>query len=109
MARRPKEENDTGGVTEERSKEKLQRPKMYKVLLHNDHYTTREFVVAVLIGIFNKSEPDTVAIMMHVHQRGTGVAGVYPFDVAQTKVDKVLRLAREHEYPLLLTMEPEDD
>jgi ATP-dependent Clp protease adaptor protein ClpS len=109
MARRPKEENDTGVVTEERSKEKLQRPKMYKVLLHNDHYTTREFVVAVLIGIFNKSEPDAVAIMMHVHQRGTGVAGVYPFDVAQTKVDKVLRLAREHEYPLLLTMEPEDD
>jgi ATP-dependent Clp protease adaptor protein ClpS len=109
MARRPKEQDDTGVITEERSKEKLQRPKLYKVLLHNDHYTTREFVVAVLIGIFNKTESDAVAIMMHVHQKGLGVAGVYPFDVAQTKVDKVHRLAREHEYPLLLTMEPEDD
>lgn len=109
MARRPKEDDDTGVATAERSKEKLERPKLYKVLLHNDHYTTREFVVAILIGVFNKSESDAYAIMMHVHQRGTGVAGVYPFDVAQTKVDKVTRLAREHEYPLLLTMEPEDD
>ena len=109
MARRPKEQDNTGVATAERSKEKLQRPKLYKVLLHNDHYTTREFVVAVLIGIFNKTESEAVAIMLHVHQKGLGVAGVYPFDVAQTKVDKVLRLAREHEYPLLLTMEPEDD
>lgn len=109
MARQPKEQGDTGVITEERSKERLQRPKLYKVLLHNDHYTTREFVVAVLIGVFNKSETDAVAIMLHVHQKGTGVAGVYPFDVAQTKVEKVHRLARENEYPLLLTLEPEDD
>lgn len=109
MARRPKEQDDTGVITEERSKEKLAKPRLYKVLLHNDHYTTREFVVMVLIGIFNKSESDAVAIMLHVHQKGMGVAGVYPYDVAQTKVDKVHRLAKEYEYPLLLTMEPEDD
>lgn len=109
MARRTKEQGDTGVITEEQSKERVERPRLYKVLLHNDHYTTREFVVDVLVLIFNKSETDARTIMLHVHQKGTGVAGVYPFDVAQTKVEKVHRLAREYEYPLLLTMEPEDD
>jgi ATP-dependent Clp protease adaptor protein ClpS len=109
MARRPKEQDDTGVITEEKTRERVERPKLYKVLLHNDHYTTREFVVDVLVLIFNKSETEARQIMMHVHQKGTGVAGVYPFDVAHTKVDKVLRLAKEYEYPLLLTVEPEDD
>lgn len=107
MARRPQEDFDT--AVETRTEKKLARPRMWKVLLHNDHYTTREFVVAVLVDVFNKSETDAVQIMLHVHQKGIGVAGVYTHDVAQTKIDKVHRLAREYEYPLKLSMEPEDD
>ncbi len=109
MARKPREEGDTGVVTETRKKERLQRPRMYKVLLHNDHYTTREFVVAVLIEVFHKSESEAVEVMLHVHHKGAGVAGVYTYDVAATKVDKVHRLAQAHEYPLKLSIEPEDD
>ncbi|MEZ4407178.1 MAG: ATP-dependent Clp protease adaptor ClpS [Polyangiales bacterium] len=109
MPRRTQQDNDSGTVVETRTEKKIARPKMYRVLLHNDHYTTREFVVAVLIEVFNRSETDAVQIMMHVHKNGIGVAGVYTHDVAQTKIDKVHRLARENEYPLLLTMEPEDD
>lgn len=107
MARRPQEESDTAVDT--RTEKKVARPRMWKVLLHNDHYTTREFVVMVLVDVFNKSETDAVQIMMHVHHRGVGVAGVYTHDVAQTKIDKVHRLARAYEYPLKLSMEPEDD
>lgn len=109
MARRPKEEGDTAVVTETRKKERLQKPRMYKVLLHNDHYTTREFVVAILMDVFRKSETEAVEIMLHVHHKGMGVAGVYTYDVAATKVDKVHRLAQAHEYPLKLSIEPEDD
>ncbi len=109
MPRRTQHDSDSGTVVETRAEKKIARPKMYRVLLHNDHYTTREFVVAVLIEVFNRSETDAVQIMMHVHKNGIGVAGVYTHDVAQTKIDKVHRLARENEYPLLLTMEPEDD
>jgi ATP-dependent Clp protease adaptor protein ClpS len=109
MARRPKEDSDTGTIVETRQEKKLAKPRLYKVLLHNDHYTTREFVVAILIEIFRKSETDAVQIMMHVHQRGIGVAGVYTFEVAQTKIHQTEELARENEFPLLLTMEPEDD
>lgn len=107
MARRPEEDFDTAVVT--RTERKVARPKRWKVLLHNDHYTTREFVVAVLVDVFHKSETDAVQIMLHVHQKGVGVAGVYTHDVAQTKIDKVHRLARAYEYPLKLSMEPEDD
>ncbi|MBL8601311.1 MAG: ATP-dependent Clp protease adaptor ClpS [Myxococcales bacterium] len=109
MARTPKEERDTGTITETRKKEKLQKPRMYKVLLHNDHYTTREFVVAILMDVFRKSETDAVQIMMHVHRKGVGVAGVYTHDVAATKIEAVIQLARANEFPLMLTMEPEDD
>jgi ATP-dependent Clp protease adaptor protein ClpS len=109
MARKPREESDTGTITETRQEKKLAKPKMYKVLLHNDHYTTREFVVAVLMEVFHKSETDAVQIMMHVHLNGVGVAGVYTYDVAQSRIRKVEELARMNEYPLRLTMEPEDD
>lgn len=103
------EAGDTGVVTETRPKEKLKKPPLYKVLLHNDNYTTREFVVAVLKEIFHKSETDAVQIMLHVHHHGVGVAGVYTYDVAQTKLRQTEQLAREHEFPLRLSMEPEDD
>jgi ATP-dependent Clp protease adaptor protein ClpS len=92
-------------VTETRKK--LKRPPMYKVLLHNDDYTTREFVVMILQAIFNRSETEATQIMLHVHHNGMGVAGVYPFEVAETKVEKVTSLARKYEFPLKCTLEPE--
>ena len=103
----PKREGDrqTGLVLEERTRTK--KPPMYKVLLHNDDYTTREFVVWVLQTVFHKNESDAVAIMSHVHNNGIGVAGVYTFEVAEMKVEKVGHLARASEYPLLCTMEEE--
>ena len=100
---------DSGVVTESRPKQKLQKPRMFKVLFHNDHYTTREFVVAVLCEVFHKTETEAVQIMMHVHLNGVGVAGVYTRDVAETKVRLVEQRAQEEEFPLRLTLEPEDD
>lgn len=100
---------DVGVATETKRKEQLKRPPLYKVLLHNDNYTTMEFVVWVLQSVFHKSEGDSVAIMLNVHRRGTGVAGVYPRDVAETKLRKTEELAREHEFPLKLSLEPDDD
>ena len=109
MAPKQDFDSDSGVVTETEKKTKLQKPPLYKVLLHNDNYTTRDFVVAVLREVFHKSETDAVQIMMHVHNHGIGVAGVYTFDVAQTKIRRTEQLAREHEFPLRLSMEPEDD
>lgn len=109
--KRNPDSGDTGTVTETRTKpkEKLKRPPLYRVLLHNDNYTTRDFVVAVLKEVFHKSETDAVQIMLHVHYNGIGVAGVYPYEVAETKLRLTEKLARENEYPLRLSMEPEDD
>jgi len=102
----PEFEDDAGVITRTRTERKVKRPRMYKVLMHNDDYTTRDFVVWVLQTIFHKSEGDAVRIMLHVHQTGIGVAGIYTREVAETKVQKTERLARENEYPLRLTMEP---
>jgi ATP-dependent Clp protease adaptor protein ClpS len=87
------------------SREKVEEPPLFKVLLHNDDYTTMEFVVWVLESIFNMPEEQAVQVMLNVHLRGTGVAGIYTYEVAETKVEKTTTLAREHEYPLLVTME----
>ena len=106
--RNTEHDSDTGVATETRSKEKLKKPQLYKVIFHNDDYTTMEFVVAVLREVFRKSESDAVAIMQNVHRTGFGVAGVYTFEIAETKVQTTLKLAREHEYPLRLTVEPEE-
>jgi len=101
---RPQHKGETGLALEERTRTK--KPPMYKVLLHNDDYTTKEFVVFVLQSVFHRNEVDSVAIMEHVHNHGVGVAGVYTFEVAETKVTKTVQLARAHEYPLQLTIEP---
>jgi ATP-dependent Clp protease adaptor protein ClpS len=93
--------------TETRSEQKLERPRMWRVLLHNDDYTTQEFVVWVLESIFHKPRGEAFAIMMSVHRSGLGVAGVYTYDVAETKVKTTKQMAEEHEFPLLVTMEPE--
>jgi ATP-dependent Clp protease adaptor protein ClpS len=101
----PKTKEERGLALKERTRTK--KPPMYKVLLHNDDYTTKEFVVMVLEGIFHKSEVEATQIMMHVHNNGVGVAGVYSYGIAETKVTKVLQLAKRFEYPLQLSMEPE--
>ena len=99
-----REEGDTATET----RRKVQRPPMYKVLLHNDDYTTREFVVWVLQTVFHKNETDAVAIMSHVHNHGIGVAGIYTFEVAETKVTKTMHLAKAQQFPLQLSIEPTD-
>jgi ATP-dependent Clp protease adaptor protein ClpS len=93
----------------ERTERKLARPRLWKVLLHNDDYTTMEFVVAILRAIFHLSEGDATAIMLHIHQRGVGVAGIYTKEIAETKVSEVTRAAEEAEFPLLCTMEPAEE
>jgi ATP-dependent Clp protease adaptor protein ClpS len=81
-------------------KEKVERPPLYEVLLHNDDYTTQEFVVFVLMKYFKHAAVAAQQIMLHVHTRGIGVAGVFPFDIAETKAHQVVQFAREHEMPL---------
>jgi len=94
-----------GVVTERRTKRKLDKPKMYKVLLHNDDYTTMEFVVWVLQSVFHHDEASAMQIMLHVHRTGIGVAGVYSREVAEARVSQVESLARQHEFPLRCSME----
>ncbi len=90
-----------------KSEEEIEEPSLYKVLLHNDDYTTMEFVVEILMYVFNKSPEDAMRIMLNVHREGIGVCGVYSFEVAETKVDTVEALAREKGFPLKCTMEEE--
>lgn len=87
---------------------KTRKPSMYRVLLLNDDYTPMEFVVHILEQYFNKSPEQAMRIMLHVHQKGVGVCGVYTYEVAETKVAQVMDLARRHEHPLQCTMEKED-
>lgn len=100
------EHNEEGG-TATITRKKVQLPKKYKVLLHNDDYTTMEFVIFILQNVFHKSLPEAERIMMEVHQKGTGVCGIYTYEIAETKAKKVERLAREHAHPLLCSVEPE--
>jgi ATP-dependent Clp protease adaptor protein ClpS len=101
----PQSQYDEAPVAE--SHEKVEKPPLFKVLLHNDDYTTMEFVVSVLESVFNMPEDDAVRVMLNVHMQGIGVAGIYTFEVAQMKVEKTTTLAQEHEFPLLCTMEKE--
>jgi len=95
----------TGTAVETRTKTRLKKPRMYKVLLHNDDYTTMEFVVFILQGIFHHSESEAMQIMLHVHKNGVGVAGVYTREIAETRIAQVEALARKHEYPLRCSMD----
>jgi len=96
-------------LTDSQSDQKLERPRLWRVLLHNDDYTTQDFVVWILETIFHKSRNEAFVIMMSVHRSGLGLAGVYTHDVAETKIKAVRELAEEHEFPLLVTMEPETE
>jgi ATP-dependent Clp protease adaptor protein ClpS len=99
----PRREEDID--VEERHKTAI--PKRYKVIFHNDDFTTMEYVVEVLQRFFHKTETEALHVMLTVHKKGKAVAGVYPRDVAETKVAEVMRDARERGHPLLLTAEPE--
>lgn len=90
-----------------RESQETARPRRFSVVFHNDDYTTREFVVGVLVDLFNKSQTEATQVMLQVHYRGSGVAGVYSRDVAETKVEKVTDLARDAGHPLKVTAEPE--
>ncbi len=93
---------------EKKSKTKPpQRPRIYKVVLHNDDYTTMEFVVFILQSVFHKNDQDAVKIMMAVHQQGIGIAGVFPHEIAEAKCNKVAELAEANQFPLLCTSEEE--
>ncbi|MCY6959081.1 ATP-dependent Clp protease adaptor ClpS [Clostridium brassicae] len=94
-------------VFEENTKVKINKPKMYKVILHNDDYTTMDFVVEVLIKVFNKNPIEASKIMYDVHKSGIGVAGVYPYDIAATKICRVMNLSEKEGFPLKLSMEEE--
>ncbi len=100
---------DSAVVTQKKTAVKLKKPKLYKVLLHNDDFTTMEFVVMILQYVFGHSETDATTIMLHIHRHGVGVGGVYPYSVAEAKVAEVMAAAEKAEYPLLCTMEPDDD
>jgi ATP-dependent Clp protease adaptor protein ClpS len=100
----PSAELDQAPVAE--SEEKTEEPTLFKVLLHNDDYTTMEFVVWVLASVFNMPEEQAIQVMLNVHLQGIGVAGIYTFEVAEMKVEKTIALAREQEFPLLATLEP---
>jgi ATP-dependent Clp protease adaptor protein ClpS len=80
-------------------------PPLFRVLMHNDDYTTMEFVVQVLEGVFHKSPPEATRIMLNIHVRGVGECGVFPFEIAEAKVDRVHLLAREQGYPLKCSIE----
>ncbi|MDY0131329.1 MAG: ATP-dependent Clp protease adaptor ClpS [Desulforegulaceae bacterium] len=95
----------TQDQTRSKNSEKIKEPPLYKVLLHNDDYTTMEFVVDVLISVFHKSESEAEQIMLNVHKKGIGICGVYPYELAETKVETVTALAKNSGFPLKSTME----
>jgi ATP-dependent Clp protease adaptor protein ClpS len=99
----PDSQKEISEVIEEKTTE----PPMYKVLLHNDDYTTKTFVVGILMAVFNKSTEEATNLMWHVHRNGSGVCGIYPYEMAETKVNLVTMIARENGFPLKTSMQRE--
>ena len=85
--------------------QEIREPKMYRVILHNDDYSTMDFVIEVIISIFHKPAADATRIMLDVHKNGKGFCGVYTYDIATTKIDRVHQLARKREFPLKCSLE----
>ena len=96
---------ETGVVTKQKDKVKIKKPKNYKVIMHNDDYTTMEFVIEVLVRIFNKSIKDAEKIMLDVHRNGRGISGIYSYDIAVTKVATAMSMAKSEGFPFKLTTE----
>jgi ATP-dependent Clp protease adaptor protein ClpS len=105
MPRRTKEQHGTAVAEKERVK--TAKPRMWRVILHNDDFTTQDFVTHVLETVFNKQHEEAVELMLEIHFRGACVAGVYTREVAETKVETVEKLALKSEFPFLATMEPD--
>lgn len=100
-----KEKTDIQEKTLKKEKTELQEPPLYKVLLHNDDYTTMEFVVMILVNVFNKDTSEATRIMLNVHHQGLGIAGVYTREIGETKVAIVLDMARKSQFPLKCSLE----
>jgi len=98
-------ERRTGDAVLEKTKTKVKKPELYKVILHNDDYTTMQFVVEILEGVFNKSPAEAFRIMMLVHTQGHGICGSYSYEIAETKVSMVHDRAKESGFPLRASME----
>jgi len=107
MPNDPREREDREGDLATQKKSRVEKVRRYKVVLHNDNYTTMEFVVLVLMKFFHKTETEATHIMLSVHHKGSGVAGVYTKDIAETKVAVVQSFAKENGMPLKLSAEPE--
>jgi ATP-dependent Clp protease adaptor protein ClpS len=105
MGGRPGDQDQTGGAIKERVNEQIKEPALYNVVLLNDDYTPMQFVVDTLETLFQKSPSEAFHVMMQVHLNGRGIAGVYPYEVAETKVDSLLALAHEAGHPLQATIE----
>jgi len=105
MPQFPDIDGDTAVLTERKTR--LKKPKLFKVLLHNDDFTTMDFVVFILAHVFNRTEPEAIAIMLKVHNEGLGIAGTYPYEIANMKSEKAMNIAKAREYPLLCTIEEE--
>ena len=105
MGGRPGSQDETGGAVKERASEQIKEPTLYNVVLLNDDYTPMQFVVDVLESLFQKSPAEAYRVMMQVHLNGRGIAGVYPWEVAETKVDTLLTRARGEGHPLQATIE----
>lgn len=100
--------SDLEDQTESTTRDEVTDPPMFRVLLHNDDYTTMDFVVQILMLVFHKSLEKATRIMLNVHRKGVGLCGVYTYEVAETKVDTVHALARENQFPLKCTMEKDE-
>ena len=100
-------DRQTGGEVLEKTRQETKKPELFKVLLLNDDYTTMDFVVEILESVFNKAPAEAYRIMMAVHTQGQGLCGVYPYEVAETKVATVVELARSNGFPLRAALEPE--
>ncbi|HEX9025870.1 MAG TPA: ATP-dependent Clp protease adaptor ClpS [Clostridium sp.] len=96
---------ETNIVTKQKNTAKIKKPKQYKVVMYNDDYTTMEFVIAVLVNVFNKKLIEAEKIMLDVHEKGKGVAGIYSHDIAITKVHTAMSMAKENGFPFKLTVE----
>ncbi len=96
---------ETKIVTKQKNEVKMKKPKQYKVVMYNDDYTTMEFVINILVNVFNKKLIDAEKIMIDVHERGKGVAGIYSYDIASTKVLAAMSRAKEKSFPFKLTLE----
>lgn len=109
MAQDPREGDDFDSSVKSAPKKKTEKIRRWKVVLHNDDYTTMEFVVHVLMKFFHKTDTEATHIMLSVHHKGSGIAGIYSRDVAETKVKEVSDYSKENGMPLKLTAEPADE